>query len=220
MLYRREIEQTIDEMLRKFKVVLVTGARQVGKTTVLAEHLKGSYSYVSLEDPAIRNQAAEDAVLFLRINTLPLIIDEVQRLPELFQTIKFIVDRSGRKGSIVLANEQAYRYMHASESLAGRIGILEMSGLTLRELMHQVSKPAAYIPHYIGPEACPKGPDDLELWKIIQRGSMPALYADDISWDRFWSSYVQTYLERDVRSLISLKNERGFYNIAVKPVLI
>lgn len=216
MLFRREIEQTIDEMLHEFKVVLVTGARQVGKTTVLAEHLHGSYSYVSLEDPAARNQAAEDAVLFFQINTLPLIIDEVQRLPELFQTIKFIVDRSGRKGSIVLASEQAYRHLQGlSESLAGRIGILEMSSLSLRELMHQVSEPAAYVPHYIDAQACPKGPDDLELWKIIQRGSMPVLYADDVSWDRFWSSYVQTYLERDVRSLINLKNERGFYNFMI-----
>ena len=93
MYIRREIEQTIDEYLHQFKVVLVTGARQVGKTTVLREHLAESFSYASLEDPEAYRTADMDALLFFRTESLPLIIDEVQRVPALFQTAKFIVDQ-------------------------------------------------------------------------------------------------------------------------------
>ena len=216
MYIKREIEQTIDEHLRQLKVVLVTGARQVGKTTVLKEHLAESFSYSTLEDPEAYRLADTDALLFFRSESLPLIIDEVQRVPSLFQTVKFIVDQSEERGLVVLTGSQTYELMRGvSESLAGRIGILEMSGLSLGELAMRSSERRAYIPRQLGRGECPQAPVDFDLWGHIQRGSMPQLCATDIPWDRFWSSYVQAYLERDVRALVNLRSERKFYDFMV-----
>ena len=216
MYIKREIEQTIDEYLRQFRVVLITGARQVGKTTVLKEQLAKTYSYVTLEDPETYRLADTDALLFFRSESLPLIIDEVQRVPSLFQTVKFIVDQSEERGLIVLTGSQTYELMRGvSESLAGRIGILEMSGLSLRELATGTLNSNAYVPRQLLQEECPKPPADFDLWGHIQRGSMPELLATDIPWDRFWTSYVKTYLERDVRALVNLRSERKFYDFMV-----
>lgn len=215
MYIRREIEQTIDSMLRQLKVVLVTGARQVGKTTVLEERLGDRFSYVTMENPASYDLALSDAVLFFQSQDLPLIIDEVQRVPTLFQTTKWIVDQSSEKGRIVLTGSQTYELMQGvSESLAGRIGILEMAGLSLRELVGGLRREGKYVPRLLKKRDV-SSPEHLDLWATIQRGSMPQLVASDIPWDRFWSSYVQAYLERDVRALINLKDERKFYNFMV-----
>ena len=136
MYIRREIESTIDTMLTQGKVILVTGARQVGKTTMLKEHLGDSFSYVSMENPRDYLLAKQDAVLFFNSHELPLIIDEVQRVPELFSPVKWIVDQSDQKGCIVLTGSQTYHLMKGvSESLAGRIRIIEMPPLSLRELI-------------------------------------------------------------------------------------
>ena len=215
MYITREIEKTIEEWLRQFKVVLVTGARQVGKTTVLEKRLAGTYRYVTLENPADFALASRDSVLFFQTNELPLIVDEVQRAPALFQTTKFIVDASAEYGQIVLTGSQTYELMKGvSESLAGRVGILEMSGLSLREVAGALSG-APYVPRMIEREDVKTAPQDFDLWAHMQRGSMPRLCATDIPWDVFWSSYVQAYLERDVRELMKLKDERKFYDFMV-----
>lgn len=220
MYIRREMERTIEGMLGQFKVVLVTGARQVGKTTMLKEHLKDNFNYITMEDPTQVALTVEDPILFFQMNNLPLIIDEVQRVPELFQSAKFVVDQSREYGQIVLTGSQTYELMKGiSESLAGRIGILEMSGLSLRELNdfqnNLTDIRRYYIPQNITDNNLVRQMSYRELWEHIQRGSMPELYATDIPWDRFWSSYVQAYLERDVRDLVNLKNERKFYNFLV-----
>ena len=143
MYIRREIEATIDAMLTQGKVVLVTGARQVGKTTVLKEHLGDTFSYVSMENPRDYLLAKQDAVLFFDSHDLPLIIDEVQRVPELFSPVKWIVDQSDQRGRIVLTGSQTYHLMKGvSESLAGRIRILEMPSLSLREFIGAGGQPA------------------------------------------------------------------------------
>ncbi len=217
MYIQREIETTIKEMLEQFKVLLVTGARQVGKTTVLQKSLGNSYNYVTLEDPITYSQASEDALLFFQTNALPLIIDEIQRVPALFQTTKYIVDKSNQCGQIVLSGSQTYELMRGiSESLAGRIGILEMSGLSLRELGNHTLKNTPYIPRSLTKDdILHTPPNNFDLWTHIQRGSMPELCATDIPWDRFWSSYVRAYLDRDVHALINLKNEAKFYDFMV-----
>lgn len=213
MYIRREIESTIRKMLGQFKVVIVTGARQVGKTTVLENCLGDSFSYVTLENPIERANAEGDSLLFFETNSLPLIIDEVQRVPSLFQAVKFIVDQSSEYGQVVLTGSQTYHLMKGvSESLAGRIGILEMSGLSLRELLGKGHGSSPYIPSVLGKAEYPA---DFDLWSRIQRGSMPQLCATDIPWDRFWTSYTQAYLERDVRELINLKNEGMFFDFMV-----
>ncbi len=214
MYIRREIEATIQEMLKQFKVVLVTGARQVGKTTVLENCLKDSFSYVSLENPIEASSAENDSLFFFETHSLPLIIDEIQRVPSLFQTTKFIVDQSSDYGQVVLTGSQTYHLMKGvSESLAGRIGILEMSGLSVRELIGNAhTAPRPYVPSAV---SSAERPCDFNLWERIQRGFMPELYATDIPWERFWASYTQAYLERDVRDLINLKNENKFYDFMV-----
>ncbi|WP_197720651.1 ATP-binding protein [Propionibacterium australiense] len=131
----REVEGTIDSMLAQGKVLLVTGARQVGKTTVLREHLGSAFDYVSLENPIDYTAARSDALLFFEGHDMPLIIDEVRRVPELFGTVKFLVDQSDRRGQLVLTGSQTYHLMKGvSESLAGRVRVIEMAGLSLREL--------------------------------------------------------------------------------------
>ena len=212
MYIKREIEPTIDAMLKQGKVVLVTGARQVGKTTVLKQHLGNDFN-VSMETPRDYLLAKEDAVLFFESKTLPLIIDEVQRVPELFSPIKWIVDQSEEKGRIVLTGSQTYHLMKGvSESLAGRIRILEMPGLSLRELSGNSSSPHPYVPEVMVDSLNSPLTD---VWDLIHRGSMPELQDPNIDWDLFYTNYVAAYLERDVRELVNVKNEAKFYSFMV-----
>lgn len=172
-----------------------------------------AFSYVTLENPIEAANAGNDSLLFFETHSLPLIIDEIQRVPSLFQTTKFIVDQSSDRGQMVLIGSQTYHLMKGvSESLAGRIGIIEMSGLSTRELIGNTRNNGPYIPHAVG---AVERPGSFDLWERIQRGSMPELCASDIPWDRFWTSYTQAYLERDVRDLINLKNESKFYDFMV-----
>lgn len=211
----REIEATVDKMLKQGKVVLVTGARQVGKTTMLQKHLGSAFNYVTMEEPAAYAQAKSDAVLFFQSRELPLIIDEVQRVPELFSPIKWIVDQSSEKGRIVLTGSQTYHLMKGvSESLSGRIRILEMPSLSLRELTLGSNEPRKYVPAEVKKGEA-RGMLGDDLWRHIHRGSMPELQDPDIDWDSFYSDYVRTYLERDVRNLINVKDEAKFYNFMV-----
>lgn len=130
---KRHIAETLGKMLRQFKVVLVTGPRQVGKSTLLKNELK-DFEYVSLDDMAELELARNDPALFFRNHGLPLVIDEVQYAPELFRQIKLLVDGSDNRGQLCLTGSQTYSLMqNVSESLAGRIGILELQGLSLRE---------------------------------------------------------------------------------------
>jgi uncharacterized protein len=213
MYIRREIEATIDAALRQGKVVLVTGARQVGKTTVLRHHLDDEFSYVSMDNPRESMLARQDAVLFFESKSLPLIIDEVQRVPELFPSVKWVVDQSDEKGQIVLTGSQTYHLMKGvSESLAGRIRILEMPSLSLRELTGGRVGDGPYMPSAV----CDvERPADIDLWDVIHRGSMPELQNKDIDWDSFYTDYVSAYLERDVRDLVNVKDEAKFYSFMV-----
>lgn len=213
MYIKREIESTLDELLKQGKVVLVTGARQVGKTTLLKRHLGDSFDYISMENPRDYLSAKQDAVLFFESKSLPLIIDEVQRVPELFSPIKWIVDQSDEKGRIVLSGSQTYHLMKGvSESLAGRIRIVELPPLSLREMVGHLDKPHPYIPDRIDAREKPSG---IDIWDIIHRGSMPELQDKTVDWDSFYSGYVSAYLERDVRDLTRIKDEAKFYSFMV-----
>ena len=215
MYIAREIESTVDAMLRQGKVVLVTGARQVGKTTMLRRHLGNSFSYATMDDTRDRTLAKQDVALFFDSKTLPLIIDEVQRVPELFLPVKLLVDQSDEKGQIVLTGSQTYHLMNGvSESLSGRIRTLQMPSLSLREILGNSAEPRAYRPSMINAKACGQK-SDLDIWSTIHRGSMPELQDQNINWDSFYSNYVSTYLERDVRELVNIKDEARFYNFMV-----
>ena len=115
----------------------------------------------------------------------------------------------------MLTGSQTYELMRGvSESLAGRIGILEISGLSLREIVGLPRGPRRYVPARLKKDDIAV-PDGFDLWATIQRGSMPELIATDMPWDRFWSSYVRAYPERGVRSLVNLGDERKFYNFMI-----
>ena len=216
MYISREVETTIDSMLRQGKVVLVTGARQVGKTTVLQHHLGQTFHYVSLEDPAALSAAKQDSVLFFQTHALPLIIDEIQRAPELFSSVKWVVDQSQEKGQIVLTGSQTYHLMKGvSESLAGRVRIIEMPSLSLRELRGDAGDPHPYVPAPVEASDCVAPREGYDLWEVMQRGSMPELQDPSIEWDAFYADYVSAYLERDVRALVSVKDEAKFYRFMV-----
>ena len=139
----REVGEKLVSYLGQFKVVLVTGARQVGKTTLLRHVLPEDYGYVTLDDVTELSLACRDPTAFLDGTRLPVVIDEVQQAPELSRRIKAVVDRSEESGQVVITGSQTYQLMRGvSESLAGRIGILEMSGLSLREMLGRTSRGA------------------------------------------------------------------------------
>src|SRR5690554_965955 len=134
MYIKRTIEDSILKTSQTFPVLLVTGPRQVGKTTVLKHLAENDRTYITLDDPAIRFLAKNDPALFMQRFSPPIIIDEIQYAPEILPYIKMEVDRSGKNGEFWLTGSQMFHMMkNVSESLAGRVGILRLLGLTYSE---------------------------------------------------------------------------------------
>ncbi|HAX02732.1 MAG: hypothetical protein A2Y45_04915 [Tenericutes bacterium GWC2_34_14] len=206
MYYKRHIEKKILEAIEMFKVLLITGPRQVGKTTTLKHLFNETYHYVTLDDITELQIAKDDPKLFFLNHPLPLVIDEVQLAPSLFHEIKRLVDLSELYGQIILTGSQTFHLMEkVTETLAGRIGILEFQGLSLREINGDEFD-LSFIPNdeYL---MAPRSHQVKDLWAIIHRGSMPELYKKEtIDWQLYYASYVRTYIERDVRSLINVRN--------------
>ncbi len=207
----RSIETHVINMLSQFKVLLITGARQVGKTTMLKKCLGSDYEYVVLDDINELEQAQQDPALFFKSHNLPVLIDEVQLAPQLFRQIKLIVDRSEKKGLICLTGSQTFRLMqNAGESLAGRICIIDMTSLSLRELFGiKFSLPFIPTSEYIKKREKKIISYD-NIWEKIHRGSMPELLDSNIKWDQFYRSYIRTYVNRDIRDLIKASNVTTF----------
>jgi uncharacterized protein len=204
--YKRHIEKKIIEAKEMFKVLLITGPRQVGKTTTLKHLFKDTYHYVTLDDITELALAKEDPKLFFMNHKRPLIVDEVQLAPNLFHEIKRLVDMSDVYGEIILTGSQTFHLMESvTETLAGRIGILEFYGLSYREI-NKDSFDLAFVPDesFLDINRNTMAED---LWEVIHRGSMPELYKkENIEWQLYYASYIRTYIERDVRSLINVKN--------------
>ncbi|MBO5608319.1 MAG: ATP-binding protein [Treponema sp.] len=212
---KRHIEEALRKMLSQFKVTLVTGPRQVGKTTLLKNELK-DFEYVTLDDMTELEIARTDPAIFFKNHSLPLIIDEVQYAPELFRYIKLLVDKSDAKGQICLTGSQTYSLMqNVSESLAGRIGILELQGLSLRET-HQIDFFKNFVPDedYLAERSAFLVPYE-NIWNKIHQGSMPEMNGGMSDWDLFYRSYTKSYIERDVRNLMNVKDESVFYKFMV-----
>lgn len=204
----RLIEHAILQMVESFKVILITGSRQVGKSTTLS-HLFGEsdYEYVTLDHQFDREIAQNDPKAFFLNHPGTLIIDEIQYAPNLFQEIKYRVDQSEDYGQYILTGSQTFSLMQGvSESLAGRIGILQMSGLSLREILRDPFK-MPFIPtdeYLTAVRQEIHGPD---LWSLIHRGSLPELTKNpSLDREQYYSSYVTTYLERDVRSITKVSD--------------
>ena len=215
MYIKRAIEDTVLQVSKTFRVLLLTGPRQVGKTT-LRKRLGGKErSYVTLDDPDARFLAKTDPALFLQRYTPPVTIDEIQYAPELLPYIKMHVDRSNQNGDFWLTGSQMFHTMrNVSESLAGRVGIMYLLWLSNSEINGVSSEPFTTASDRLIARIKAVPPMELqEIYGRIFRGSMPALFADPgINLEAFYSSYISTYLQRDVRDLTQVADEMTFYN--------
>lgn len=211
---RRDMEAKIHSLSEEYACILITGPRQVGKTTVLRSMMDTSRTYVTLDDMEERALAKRDPALFLQMHELPIFIDEVQYAPELFSYIKIAIDNGAAPGSFWLTGSQAFRMMElAQESLAGRVAILHMTSLS----QHEVYGNGEATPFTVSLPALKarkqtNAPADLAaMYERIWFGSMPGLvsgkYKDR---DVFYSSYLQTYIDRDVSEQINLADKLLF----------
>ena len=212
---KRSIEEVIKKSEKTFKCVLVTGARQTGKSTTL-KALFPDKKYVPIDDPFIQDQAQNNANMFMMLNPPPAIFDEVQRVPELFSYIKIKCDESNKKGLFCLSGSQPFELMKsASESLAGRVSIIELAGLSLREIKKDTfNEPFVPTMEYVAKRSKTAKPTE-DIWQIIHRGAYPELQDIEIEWSSYYSSYVKTYLERDVRQLSAVQNLDDFRRFMV-----
>ncbi|MEC4271651.1 ATP-binding protein [Adlercreutzia sp. R25] len=204
----RALETLVDVTAKEYSVLLVTGPRQVGKSTLLEhviEQTGRSVNSVTLDDMTERALASSDPAMFLQIHEPPVLIDEVQYAPELFSQIKMLVDQGAPAGSFWLTGSQQFRLMElAGESLAGRVAILPLSSLTQGETERCPAAPFSLdlsYWKYRQRQVSSKGV--LELFEAMRQGAMPAVDAGRYSnLDIFYGSYLQTYIERDVRRLL------------------
>jgi predicted AAA+ superfamily ATPase len=213
MYIKRHIENAVLERAKMKGAVVVTGARQVGKTTLI-ENLKPDITKVTFDDLLSRRRALEEPSVFFDFNPPPIFIDEVQYAPVIFHYIKILLDKSQNKGDFFLTGSQSFELMqNVTESLAGRAGILELLGLSFREINGENWK-KPFIPtlEYLKMRKVKKPPFNVScVWEIIHRGCMPELVANpDFKWQEFYSDYIKTYIERDVRKLTQVADEDSF----------
>ena len=216
MYITRNIEQTINRISGQFKVLLLTGARQVGKTTLL-KHLaqNSNRTYVTLDDLAVRSLALSDPALFLQRYTPPLLIDEIQYAPQLLSNIKMYADNGAHNGDIWLTGSQRLPLMQGvTESLAGRVGIIDLQGLSANEI-NGTDNTEPFLPEVgalFNRMNHAKKQSLKEIYQLIWQGSMPAMYnGGEQDWQSYYASYVQTFLQRDVMKLLQINDEMVFF---------
>ena len=205
---KRDIEKTITKLNKEYSCILLTGSRQVGKSTLLKHLMKSSRTYVTLDDLEERKLAKNDPAMFFQIHNLPILIDEVQYAPELFSYIKIAVDNGAKPGSFWLTGSQSFSLMElAQESLAGRTAILHLPAISQHELYGKKDN----IPFTIDLESLKQRknlykPSSLkEIYERIWKGSLPALLSGKYSDNNiYYSSYVQTYINRDVSDIANV----------------
>ena len=221
---KRSLESIVREASAEYPVVLVTGPRQVGKATMLQKLMEDTdRSYVSLDDLNERALAKNDPELFLQIHKPPVLIDEVQYAPELFTYIKIIADRMKEPGAFWLTGSQAFKLMEGiRESLAGRVAVLSLTPLSQAEISERELQPFKVDLGDLSERKGKRIPADLDgIYERIYRGSMPAIASGQITnIHMFYSSYISTYIERDVReisdSIDSLKFMRFVTAVAAR----
>lgn len=209
---KRHIEPVVARRAKNSKAILLTGPRQVGKST-LFKYLFSDVNQVTFDDDLLLAQAAEDIGLFLLNNPCPLMIDEVQKCPSIFNRLKIILDSTDKLSNFFLTGSQKLQLMeNVSDSLAGRISVVELEGLSLREI-NGVDFNRHFVPteEYLSEREKHLKKYSSDIWETIHRGSYPELYANpEREWIDYYQSYVKTYLERDVNKLIKAKNHLTF----------
>lgn len=202
---QRSLEAVVTRVSKEYPVVLVTGPRQVGKTTMLQRLMEGTErSYVSLDDLNERSLAKTDPEMFLQLHKPPVLIDEVQYAPELFTYIKVHVDKTHTPGEFWLTGSQIFKLMRGvQESLAGRVAVLSMTSLSQAEIDGVTAMPFTVELNALSARRTGRTPlDTPALFERIFNGSMPAIVSGQNSNRQiFYSSYLSTYIERDVREL-------------------
>lgn len=215
-MYQRTLSKTIERVTHTFPVLLLTGPRQVGKTTLLNMCTDTSRNYVTLDDLDARSLAQNDPGLFIQTYQPPVMIDEVQYAPNLFSYIKIAVDREKAKGLFWLTGSQKFHLMKGiTESLAGRVAIIDLLGLSQAEIGHRALESEPFIP---SPEWIQRARKNnkqaktlLTVYDQIWRGTFPGVIdATDDERNLFYSSYIQTYIQRDVKDILSISDVTAF----------
>jgi hypothetical protein len=212
---KREMEDIVQRSAESFKAILVTGARQTGKSTLL-RHLFPDVREASFDDPFLEEQAKTNPDMFMMLNEPPVFLDEIQYVPSLFRYIKISCDHHDRKGLFYLSGSQPFKLMDmVSDSLAGRVAVLEMAPLSLREMMGSPCK-TPFLPtmEYVTERNREAAKPD-NIWNIIHRGGYPEMQNPAVDWGLFFSSYIKTYLERDVRELAAVQDLDAFRRFMV-----
>lgn len=215
MYITRTLEDFFKNTASQFPVMLVTGARQVGKTTFLKHMMDQDRTYITLDDPLVLSLAKEDPSLFMQRFPSPLLIDEIQYAPELLPYIKMEVDKKQKPGLFWLTGSQQFHLMKGvSESLAGRVGVVQLLGLSRQECLKNLGNHGPFLPVPEEIRKREKSDDHLslmDLYRIILRGSFPAIaLSEEMDRNLFYGSYVQTYLQRDIRDLAKVGDEMAF----------
>ena len=215
MYYERTIAATVRNVSETFPVLLLTGPRQVGKSTLLERMAEAERKRVSLDNPTIRALAQTDPELFLQRYAPPVLIDEVQYAPQLFPYIKILVDQRKKPGDFWLTGSQMFRMMkNVTESLAGRAGIVPMLGLSSAEIDGR--HPGAFsldVPALTERLAAARPKTVTKVFERIFKGSMPRLYElDSVNRELYFESYLDSYLTRDIRDLEQVDDETAYLN--------
>ena len=216
MIYiRRELERKFLQMSQAFKAIMVVGARQVGKSTMLKQLAKGEQrAYVTMDDIQLRQFAQSDPKLFLQTYKPPILIDEVQKAPELFERIKIICDESEEKGLFWLTGSQSKKLMKkAGDSLAGRLCVLKMYSLSQRELLGVYPEEEIIFsyPAWASRKALFPESDVLDTFERIWRGGMPDVQTlSQEQMQEYFNSYIETYLMRDAVDDNGISDTEGF----------
>lgn len=222
MYIQRHLESQVIEASKYYPVVMVCGQRQVGKSTMLNHIKEKERRYVTLDDGNARRLAEKDPALFFETYGYPLLIDEFQRVPSILIEMKRIVDQKAlhgddNSGLYWLTGSQKFKMMKdVSESLAGRIAVFDMTGLSYAEI--EGRKAAVFHPSLSLLRSRMQDFHTKNIHKIYEqifRGGMPKLITTDLDRDRFYMDYVNTYLERDIKELSLVGKLGAFYDFLV-----